>query len=149
MPGVCYLEYVNWTAVPLSTIQALLCSRVLYPFQTHFVVVSCLLVCKPGVLDAVLDRFGMSVRECEVASIVWVFHEAVVDIVPFGPSRFDGTGVVFVGIVGVVGVSLQEECGGGFEGLRACEDVFEGAVGVQAQFAAFGLDAVWCAIVGV
>ena len=57
--------------------------------------------------------------------------------------------MVFVEIVGVVGVSPQEECGGCLEGLRAGEDVFEGAVGVQAQFAACGLDAVWCSVVGV
>ena len=28
-PGVHHLEYVNWTAVPLSTIQVLLCSGTL------------------------------------------------------------------------------------------------------------------------
>ena len=66
------------------------------------VLVPCLLVCKPGVLDAVLDCFGMSVHEYEVASIVWVFHEAVVDIVSFCPAWFDGARVVFVEIVGVV-----------------------------------------------
>ena len=66
------------------------------------VVVLCLLVCQFRVLDAVLDCLDMSVRECEVASIVWVFHEAVVDIVSFCPAWFDGARVVFVEIVDAV-----------------------------------------------
>ena len=71
------------------------------------VVVLCLLVCQFRVLDAVLDCLDMSVRECEVASVVLVLHEAVEDA---APAWLDASGVVSVGSGDVVGVTPEEEC---------------------------------------
>lgn len=114
-----------------------------------FAVVACLLVCKLGVLDAVLDSFGVSVSENEVASTVRGFHEAVVDISAFCPARLDRAGVVSADFVGVVGVTPHEVSGWGFECFWTREDILESVVRLKAQFAACSLDALWGAIDGV